>query len=390
MKVYLDNNATTPLNEQVKHKITETLDIWGNASSVHQFGREARYYIEEARNNVSDFLGCSSQEIIFTSGGSESNNLVLKGIGCPANCLISCNSNQHIITSVIEHPSVLNTCQCLEETGVKVTYIPVNKYGIINPEDVEKAITDETVLISIMYANNEIGTIQPIKEISEIAHKNNILVHTDAVQAAGKVKFTIDDLGVDFLSISGHKIYGPKGVGALYIRSGLSLCSLITGGHQEGAIRAGTENNIGIIGLGEACRILSKEIDNDIMRIKKLRDKLENGIIKKIPDVVINGDKDKRLPNVSNLTFKYIEGESILLRLDMAGIAVSTGSACSSGSLDPSHVIMSLGVNAEDAHGSIRFSLGRDNNEKEVDYVLEVLPDNIEWLRKLSPLYEEK
>ncbi len=387
MRIYFDNNATTPLHPGVKNKMIEFMDLYGNASSVHQFGREARKYIEEARENVADFLECKPEEIIFTSGGSESNNLVLKGIGCPANCIGQCRKTLHIITSVLEHPSVLSTCRCLEETGIKVTYIPVDKYGMINPADVENAIQKDTALISIMYANNEIGTIQPIKEIAAIARKHGVLMHTDAVQAAGKVEFSIKELGVDFLSISAHKIYGPKGVGALYMREGLSLCSLITGGHQEKEIRAGTENNIGIIGMGEACRLIKKEMHEEIPRLLQLRKRLEDGINKKVPDVNLNGHPEKRLPGTVNYTFKYVEGESILLRLDMLGIAVSTGSACSSGSLDPSHVILSLGVNPEDAHGSIRFSLGRENTEEEIDYTIDSVVKSIEWLRKLSPLY---
>jgi cysteine desulfurase len=387
MKVYFDNNATTPLHPSVKNKMIEFMDLYGNASSVHQFGREARKYIEDAREQVADFLDCKSSEIIFTSGGSESNNIVLKGIGCPANCIGQCHKSQHIITSVIEHPSVLTTCRCLEETGSKVTYLPVDKYGMVNPADVENAIQKDTVLITIMYANNEIGTIQPIKEIAAIARKHGVLMHTDAVQAAGKVEFSIKDLGVDYLSISGHKIYGPKGSGALYMRDGLSLCSLITGGHQEREIRAGTENNMGIIGLGEACRMMKQEMHEEIPHLLKLRTMLEKGITSRVPAIHLNGHPDKRLPGTVNYTFKYVEGESILLRLDMFGIAVSTGSACSSGSLDPSHVILSLGVNPEDAHGSIRFSLGRENNEEEIEYTIDAVAKSIEWLRKLSPLY---
>lgn len=388
MKVYFDNNATTPLHPKVKQKIIETLQIFGNPSSAHQFGREARKYIEDARCNVAKLLGCKEKEIIFTSGGSESNNIVLKGIGCPQSCINKNCKNIHIITSTIEHPSVLNTCQCLEQTGVSVTYLPVDKYGLIDPDDFKKAIRKDTVLASIMFANNEIGTIEPIKEITEIAHNHNILVHTDAVQAVGKIPFSIKELDVDFLSMSGHKIYGPKGTGVLYIKEGLKLCSLITGGHQERELRAGTENNIGIIGLGEAARVTLEEMNENISKLLNLRNKLEELIFNNIPDVKLNGHPEKRLCQTLNVTFKYIEGESILLRLDMAGVAVSTGSACSSGSLDPSHVILALGVSHEDAHGSIRFSLGRENTMEEVLYTADITKKSVEWLRKLSPLYK--
>jgi cysteine desulfurase len=391
MKVYLDNNATSPLHEEVRQKMIDFMDLFGNASSAHSFGREAKYYLEEARKQVAHFLGASSEEIIFTSGGSEANNLVLKGIGCNSSCVSACNGRKlHIITSVIEHPSVLNTCQCLESSGVEVTYLPVDKYGLISLKELEKAIKENTVLVSIMYANNEIGTIEPIKEIAELAHSKNVKVHTDAVQAVGKIKFKVSDIDVDFLSLSGHKLYGPKGIGALYMKKGHELCSLITGGHQEGEIRAGTENNLGIIALGEACRFAEEELDAEIKRLMHLREKLESGIFTNISDVILNGHPDKRLPGTLNVTFRFIEGESILLRLDMAGIAVSTGSACSSGSLDPSHVITALGVEQEDAHGSIRFSIGRQNTEAEIDYVLEVLPKIIKSLRDLSPIYPGK
>ncbi len=386
--IYLDNNATTPLHPKVKDKIIEFLDKYGNPSSSHQIGREVRYYIEEARKIISDFLNCLPDEIIFTASGSEANNTVLKSavIGSCRNCLPSIN-DYHIISTTIEHPSVLNTLKCLESQNVKVTYIPVDQYGIIDPDDVKKAITKNTILISIMFANNEIGTIQPIEEISKIAKDHNIEFHTDAVQAVGKIPIDLKKLDINYLSLSGHKIYAPKGVGILYNKKGSRrLCPLISGGHQEHFMRAGTENSIGIIALGEAFKQLKNEMDEENKRIIKLRDKLENGIFKNIENVKLNGHSKLRLPGTLNVSFKNIEGESILLRLDMYGIAVSTGSACSTGSLEPSHVIMALNVPAEIAHSSVRFGIGRENTEDEIDFVIQKITDVVSSLRKLSPI----
>lgn len=386
--IYLDNNSTTPLHPKVKEKIVSILNEYGNPSSAHELGRKARALIEDARQKVANFLNCFPDEIIFTASGSEANNTVLKSmIECAGKFNCAIGKEVHIITSNIEHPSVINTLKCLEKHKVKVTYIPVDKYGIIDPDDVKKAITKETVLITVMHANNEIGTIQPIEEIAKIAKENNIGFHSDMVQSVGKVKIDLKNLPLDYASFSGHKIYAPKGIGILFKRRGTkTICPLINGGHQENSLRAGTENSIGIIALGEAFKQLELEMDEEIKRIKYLRDKLEKGIMDNIDGVRLNGHPEKRLPGTLNLSFSKIEGESILLRLDMHGIAVSTGSACSTGSLDPSPVIMALNVPAEVAHGSIRFSLGRENNEDEIDYTIEKVKETVEFLRKISPL----
>lgn len=385
--IYLDNNATTPLHPEVKKKIINFLDKYGNPSSAHSIGREVRFYIEEARKEVSSFLNCEPEEIIFTSSGSEANNTILKSlVKC---CGTSCSSeNFHIISSSIEHPSVLNTLKCIEHQHIEVTYLPVDQYGMVNPDDVKKAIKKNTSLISIMFANNEIGTIQPIEEIGKIAKEYNIPFHTDAVQAVGKLKIDLKKMDyIDYLTLSGHKIYAPKGIGALYKRIGTKeICPLINGGHQEFSLRAGTENTIGIVALGEAFRQLKVEMDEEIARIRYLRDRLENGLKSKIDNIKINGHPTERLPGTLNVSFKNIEGESILLRLDLYGIAVSTGSACSTGSLDPSHVITAICDIPEIAHSSVRFSLGRENREEEIDKTIEIVKEVVEFLRKISPI----
>jgi len=386
--IYLDNNATTPLHPEVIRAITEFLPFFGNPSSAHSTGRAVRQIIEDSRSEAASFLNCLPEEIIFTASGSEANNTILKS-ACECRCRYKCNpaSKAHIISSNIEHPSVLSTLKCLEHQGVEVTYVPVSPQGIVDPDDVRRAIRPDTALISIMAANNEIGTLQPIEAITQLAHEHDIEMHTDAVQAAGKIILDLKKLPVDSLSISGHKIYAPKGVGILYKRKGSrKLCPLINGGHQENELRAGTENTIGIIAAGEAFRQLKKEMDTEIVHVLRLRKKLEKGILEKIPDVIINGDIEKRLPGTVNFSFKYIEGESIMLRLDMHGIAVSTGSACATGSLDPSPVILALGAEAERAHGSIRFSLGRQNTEQEIETAVEKTAETVAFLRRLSPL----
>jgi len=386
--IYLDNNATTPLHPGVKEKIIDALDLYGNPSSSYDFGRSVKFQVENARNEIAKFLKCSPGEIIFTASGSEANNTVLKSavLCCGINAC-DCEKKLHIISTKIEHPSVLNTLKCLESQNVEVTYLPVDEFGLVSPDDVEKAIKPETALISIMWANNETGSIQPIEEIGEIAKKYKIPFHTDAVQAVGKVPIDLSKTNIDYLSLSGHKIYAPKGIGVLYIRKNTKkLCPLINGGHQEKSLRAGTENTIGILALGEAFRLLSLEMEEEIKQVKKLRDKLEKGILELIPNVKINGHPEKRLPGTLNVSFKNIEGESILLRLDLHGIAVSTGSACSSGSLEPSHVIMALGVDPEIAHSSIRFSLGRENTEDDVDKTITAVEETICFLRVMSPI----
>lgn len=390
--VYMDNNATTPLHPEVAEEMVKYMRLYGNPSSHHSLGSEARDKIEEARAICAEFIGASPKEIIFTSGGSEANNLVIKGVGCKAQacCSRGITKPGHIITSAIEHPSVISTCRCLEPIGTNVTYIGVDKDGLVSPAEIEKAITSATSLISIMHANNEIGTIQPIREIAEIAQKHKIPFHTDAVQSLGKVPLNVNEIKANFVSWSAHKLYGPKGLGFLYRRKGARVCPLIDGGHQEYRIRAGTENTLAIIGTGKCIQLAQKEMAAEIKKITKLRDMLWEGIKARIPDAILNGHPEKRLPGCLNVGFKYIEGESILLHLDSEGICASTGSACSSDSLEPSHVLLAMGISAEDAHGSVRFSLGRENTEADVKYVLEKLPPVIELLRRMSPLTPRK
>ncbi|MCD6521805.1 cysteine desulfurase NifS [Candidatus Calescamantes bacterium] len=385
-RVYMDHNATCPMDERViEAMIPYFEEKFGNASSLHSFGREARDAVEKAREEVARLLNAEPQEIIFTSGGTESNNLAIKGY-----CWRNRERGNHIITTKIEHHAVLNPVKQLEKEGFRVTYLPVDKYGRVDLEDLKKAITRETILVSIMMANNEVGTIEPIRELAKISQERGIAFHTDAVQAVGKIKVDVKKLGVDFLSLSGHKIYGPKGIGVLYIKKGRKIEPLITGGHHEKNLRAGTENVPAIVGLGEAAKIARKEWKEESERIKNLRDKLEKGILERIPYVRINGHPQYRLPNTLNVSFEYVEGESIILNLDLEGIAVSSGSACTSGTLEPSHVLMAMGVPAVTAQGSVRFSLGKDNREEDIDYLLEVLPPIIERLRKMSPLYSGK
>ena len=392
--VYLDHNATTPTySEVVSAMLPYFKDIYGNPSSVHKFGQKAKKAIEEAREKVSNLIYAQPEEIVFTSGGTESDNFAIFGVA-----FANIKKGKHIITSSIEHHAVLNVCNYLEKQGFKVTYLPVDKHGLVNPEDVKKAITNETILITIMHANNEVGTIEPISEIGKIIKdftenrkpktENRIYFHTDAVQSVGKIKVDVDELQVDLLSLSGHKIYGPKGIGAIYIRRGTRIEPLIYGGHHERNRRAGTENVPGIVGLGKACEIAKDTIEEEKSLIL-LRDKLYNGIIEKIEDVHLNGHPKERLPNTLNVSFEGIEGEGILLNLDLKGVAASTGSACTSGTLEPSHVLTAMAVNPAIAHGSIRFSLGKGNTEEDIDYVLEVLPKIILRLREMSPLYKK-
>ena len=385
-RVYLDHNATTPTHPEVlEAMLTYFNDSFGNPSSVHQFGQQARKAIDEAREKVANFISAKPEEIVFTSGGTEADNFAIKGV-------IYANEQNggHIITSSIEHHAVLNPCEYLEKKGFKVTYLPVDKYGLIDPEETKKAITKETILITIMHANNEVGTIEPIAEIGRIAKERNITLHTDAVQSAGKIPVSVNELHVDLLSLSGHKIYGPKGIGVLYIRKGTRIQPLIHGGHHEKNRRAGTENVPAIVGLGKAIEIAKDTMEKESIRLTNLRNKLCGGIAEKIDHVLLNGHPGKRLPNTLNMSFEFVEGESIILNLDLKGIAVSSGSACTSGSLEPSHVLKAMGVEPAIAQGSIRFSLGKDNTEEDVDYVLEVLPEIIIRLREMSPLYRKK
>ncbi len=385
-RVYLDNNATTRMREEVLEAMLPFYkDIYGNASSIHSFGRPARKAVDEARNQVTELLGAAShEEVIFTSGGTESDNFAIRGV---AQALKA--KGNHIITTAIEHHAVLNSCKALEKDGCKVTYLGVDKYGLINIEELKKAITGKTVLITIMYANNEVGTIEPVIEIGRIAKERGVYFHTDAVQAIGKLDFKVKDMNIDLLSMSGHKMYGPKGVGAIYIKKGTKIIPQILGGHHEMRKRAGTENVAGIVGLGKAASLAKRDIPDE-SRIKELRDYLYKGITSNIEDIHLNGHPEDRLPNTLNVSFTYLEGESIILNLDMEGIAVSTGSACTSGTLEPSHVLTAMGLDPVNTQGSVRFSLGRDNTKEDMDYVIGVLPPIIKRLRAMSPLYDKK
>ncbi len=379
-EVYMDHGATTPVREEVLEAMLPFFkEQYGNPSSVHSKGREVRNAVEEAREKTASALGASPGEIYFTSGGTESNNIVLRGAAKKH------EGFGHIITSAIEHHAVLDVCRDLEKEGHRVTYLPVDKYGRLDPSTVEDAITPETFIISIMAANNEIGTLQPLEEIGAIAAKHNIIFHTDAVQVVGQLPVDLKKMQVDFLSLSAHKFNGPKGVGALYKRKGIKIDPLYRGGGQEGKLRPGTENVPGVIGLARALELSVEEIPHKINTLQSLRDKLIEGLLK-IDEVVLNGHPEERLPGNVNVSFKYIEGEAILLSLDMEGIAASSGSACSSGSLDPSHVLSAIGLDHQTAHGSIRFSLGRGNSETDIDYVLEKVPAVVDRLRRISPI----
>ena len=384
-KIYLDHNATTPLDPMILEvMLPYCRDVFGNASSVHEFGRLARKGIDEARAKVASLLGAKDvDEIVFTGSGTESDNFAIKGAADNLK-----TKGNHIITSSIEHHAVLNSCKFLEENGYKVTYLKTDKFGIVDLNELKDSITDKTILISIMYANNEIGTIEPVSDISKIAKEKDILFHTDAVQATGKVPMNASKLGADLISLSAHKFYGPKGVGALFVKKGVKLTKLLHGGHHEKNRRGGTENVAGIVGLGKAAELASKNMSEFQTRIKALRDKLHNGITENIKHTYLNGHPENRLCNTVNISFEYLEGESIILNLDMEGVGVSTGSACTSGSLEPSHVLTSMGVSPVRSQGSIRFSLGKDNNEEDIDYVIKALPPIIDRLRKMSPLYK--
>ncbi|MCX7698005.1 MAG: cysteine desulfurase NifS [Candidatus Goldbacteria bacterium] len=386
--IYLDNNATTRIDKRVLQSMLPYLEeYYANPSGIYYFAQEVKKEIEKAREKVAKFLNATPFEIIFTSGGTESDNFAIKGIA-----FANREKGKHIITSSIEHHAVLNTLKYLEKQGFEITFLPVDKYGIVDIDALKESIRKDTILISIMYANNEIGTIEPIKEIGEIARNNNVYFHTDAVQAAGKIKIDVKELNVDLLSISGHKFYGPKGIGALFIRKGVKIEPVLHGGHHERNQRAGTENVAGIIGLGRACEIAEEDLKNTEIKNKKkkLKDKLEKGILEKIPEVIVNGHPEKRIDNTLNICIKYIEGESILIQLDFEGICASSGSACTSGSLEPSHVLLALGLPHEIAHGSLRFSLSKYTEEEEIDKVLEVLPGAVQKLRNLSPFWKEK
>lgn len=379
-QVYMDHSSTTAVDPAVREAMLPYFtEKFGNPSSLYSIGREARRAIEEARQKVSDLIGAKKEEIIFTGSGTESDNLAIKGLAFKSR-----KKGDHIITSSIEHHAVLHTCKYLESQGFKVTYLPVSRDGLVNPADVEKAITPQTILITIMHANNEIGTIQPIEEIGKIAREKNIPFHTDAVQTAGKIPVNVDALGVSLLSMSAHKIYGPKGVGALYIRKGTFIEPQLHGGGHERNLRSSTENVPGIVGFGKACELAKERLPEE-GKIASLRDGLIRGILE-IKDSYLNGHPTKRLPNNANFRFSYIEGESMILNLDMKGVSASTGSACSSTSLEPSHVLLAIDLKPEEAHGSLRLTLGRGNTQEDVDYVVSVLPEIVNKLRMISPL----
>lgn len=382
MRVYLDNNATTRIDPAVLDAMLPYLrNEFGNASSLYSLGRRAKKALESSRGRIAAILNAAPESIIFTASGSESDNMALQGV---ANALR--NKGKHVITSAVEHPAVLNTCKHLETEGFAVTYVKPDGTGRISPEAVAGALRNDTILISVMHANNETGAINPIPEIGNIAKGRGILFHTDAVQTFCKLPFTVDELRADLLSLSAHKINGPKGVGALYVRDGVPFKQLIYGGRQEQGRRAGTENIAGIVGLAAAAELGAADRDKAVSRIKALRDRLETGLLAKLPDIRLNGHPELRLPNTLNLSFPFIESESLLLELDLREIAVSSGSACSSGVGEPSHVLLSMGIPPEVCRGALRFSLGRENSEQEIEYVLSVLPDIVRRLQAMSPL----
>ncbi len=382
--IYLDHAATTFVKDEVLEKMLPYFTTaYGNASTVYSLGQKCKAALDDAREITAKALGADSNEIYFTASGSEADNWAIKGTARKHRA-----KGNHIITSAIEHHAVLHTLKALEKEGFEVTYLPVDQYGRVNPADVENAIKDTTILVTIMYANNEIGTIQPIKEIARIAREKGVLMHTDAVQAAGAVKIDVKELGVDMMSISAHKFYGPKGVGALYVRKGVFIQNLIEGGAQEKGKRAGTENLPGIVGLSEALKLATDSLDEKSKKLCEMRDYIIENIEKRIPYCRLNGHRTERLPNNVNFSFEYIEGEGMLLWLDCYNIAASSGSACTSGSLDPSHVLLAIGLDHATAHGSLRLTLGDENTYEEIDYMLDKLCETVEKLRMMSPLYE--
>ena len=385
MRVYMDNAATTRVIEPVFEAMKPYLcDIYGNPSSVHGFGREALTALDRARGQVAAALGAQSSEIYFTGCGTESDNWAIRGAAHARR-----NKGNHIITTQIEHHAVLHTCQQLEKEGFEVTYLPVDEFGLVHPEELEKALRPETTIVSIMYANNEIGTIEPIAELCKIARAHGALFHTDAVQAVGHVPIDVKALDVDMLSLSGHKLHAPKGVGALYIRKGLHIQRFMEGGAQERNQRAGTENVASIVAMGAAIELAVRHLNENVEKIAAMRDHLTKRILEEIPYTRLNGHPEQRLPGNVNVCFRFIEGEALLLSLDLMGIAGSSGSACTSGSLDPSHVLLAIGLPHEIAHGSLRLSLSEENTMEEVDYVVEALKKIVERLRAMSPLYDE-
>ncbi len=385
-RIYLDYAATTPTHpEVVKAMSPYFTEAFGNPSSIHSYGQEAKGAIEEARVKVANLISARGEEIVFTSGGTEADNFAIKGVA-----FANESRGNHIVTSSIEHHAVIETCKFLEKRGFRVTYLPVDEYGLVDPGDVKKALTDKTILVSVIHANNEMGTIEPIAEIDKIAKEAGVYFHTDAVQTAGHIPVDVNELGVDLLSMSAHKLCGPKGVGALYIRKGTKVVSFMHGGEQERRRRASTENVPGIVGFGQAAEIAHQEMSEEIERLTYLRDQLIKGLLERIDHIRLNGHPTMRLPNNVNVSVDYVEGESMLLNLDLEGICASTGSACSSSSLEPSHVLLAMGLSHEQAHGSLRFSLGKWTTEEEIGRVLEVLPPIVAKLRAMSPLLKSQ
>lgn len=384
-RIYMDHAATTYVKPEVLDAMTPYFtEHFGNPSSIHSFARETKKAIDHAREQVANAIGATPSEIFFTSGATESDNWALRGMAYQHT-----NKGNHIITTAIEHHAILHTCQALEKEGFEVTYLEVDENGLVTPEQVKNAITDKTILVSVMFANNEIGTIEPIEQIGAVCKEKGVVFHTDAVQAFGAVPIDVNKMNIDLLSITGHKLYGPKGTGALYIRKGVILKNLIEGGAQERGKRPGTENIAGIVGLGKAAELANEHMEENAARLTALRDKLIDGILQQIPETRLNGHRTKRLPNNVNICFRYIEGESLLLLLDRAGIAASSGSACTSGSLDPSHVLLAIGLPHEIAHGSLRLTLGACTTEEDVLYTIETLKTIVERLRQMSPLYHK-
>ncbi len=382
--VYVDNNATTQVAPEVLEEMLPYFhDLYGNPSSMHSFGGQVGAKLKEARQKMASLIGATPDETLVTSCGSESDNTAIRAT------LESYPDKKHIITTRVEHPAILNLCEYLAENGYRVTFLPVDRQGRLNPEELYKSLSDNTAIVSIMWANNETGVIFPIEEMARVVRERGVVFHTDAVQAVGKIPINVQQVPVDMLSLSGHKLHGPKGIGALYIRKGTKFSPFLIGGHQERGRRGGTENVASIIGLGKACELAGKHIGEENERVKHLRDKLENEILKRVPNAMVNGDRERRLPNTTNISFEYVEGEAILLMMNELGICASSGSACTSGSLEPSHVLRAMGVPFTAAHGSIRFSLSIYNTEEEIDFIVEQLPPIIERLRELSPYWTD-
>ena len=382
MRVYLDYNATTPVDHDVFEAMRPYfVESFGNASSIHSVGQRARAGVERARESVAALVGAKPAEIVFTSGGTEADNLALLGTVASSTA-----ARKHVITTVLEHHAVLNTCQALEKQGAEVTYVPVGRDGIVNPDDVRRALRSETILISVMHVNNELGTIQPIEEIGRVAAEADVFFHCDAVQSAGKLPLDVNHLGVDLLSISAHKFYGPKGAGALYVRSGTPLAPQVHGGHHERDRRPGTENVPGIVGLGKAAELALAHLREDRERLMALRDRFEDALLGAISSARVNSDRGRRVANTSNVTFRGAGGEALVIALDLQGVACSTGAACSSGAVEPSHVLLAIGLSPEEARSSLRFSLGRPTTAEEMDYALSTIPRVVERMRSISPV----